>query len=269
MRTPDESRDEAPEAGDPRTVAEVLRPLLPTPAPRGPVLFVASHLDGVLLGASWLLRRSPGGHVIHVTTHDTPVRSREREAIAALGLAGLPREQIFSLGAAEHQAALQLTALTEYMVALLKALRPALLVTPPYEGSHPDDDATAFITQAAVDLVARAGRTPPLVVEMTSSHLDRLPGGPFLPTPDGRPESRVRLAGAERAAKQRLLARGLGDGPVEWERYRLAPRYDFTRPPHEGPLRYEAADLGMTGRRWRHLARESLRELKLPETPWH
>jgi hypothetical protein len=43
----------------------------------------------------------------------------------------------------------------------------------------------------------------------------------------------------------------LGAFPVERERFRLAPRYDFALPPHPGPLYYELHDWGMTGDRFR------------------
>lgn len=283
MRPPDESIRHGPHAdADGRTVADVLAPLLPPQALRGSLLIVAAHPEDEVLGASWLLRHGPGCHVVHVTDgapRDASLRSpdgpasredyahlREQEALAALRLAGLPPERLLSLGAVDQEAVQELVTLTECLMALLKALRPALLVVHPYEGGHPDHDAAAFVSHAAVALMARAGRTPPALLEMA---------GEFLPAPDGRPVATVSFSETERAARQRMLAcyasqaRGLEAFPVGWERYRAAPRYDFTRPPHEGPLRYEAHGGGMTGERWRELARRALEQLKLPETPWH
>jgi LmbE family N-acetylglucosaminyl deacetylase len=274
-------------------VADILAPLLPPHALRGSVLIVAAHPDDEVLGASWLLRRGPGCHVVHVTDGaprdaslrppDAPVSRedyahlREREALAALRLAGLPPERLLSLGAVDQEAARELVTLTECLVALLKALRPALLVVHPYEGGHPDHDAAAFVSHAAVALMARAGRTPPALLEMTSYHRRResLVTGEFLPAPDGRLVATVPFTEAERAEKQRMLAcyasraRGLEALPLGHERYRAAPGYDFTRPPHEGPLQYEAHGGHLKGARWRELARQALVRLKLPETPWH
>lgn len=294
MRPPDETLPQAgPEPARANTVAEVLRPLVPETVLRGPLLFVAAHPDDAPLGASWLLRASPGAHVVHVTdgaprdaslrAASTPPREayahlRQKEAFAALSLAGLSRERLLFLGAVEQEAALELVTLTECLVALLKALRPSLLVVHPYEGGHPDHDAAAFISHAAVALMARAGRTPPVLLEMTSFHLGGRATpvlGEFLPTPEGLAERTVSLTESERSAKRRMLAcygtqaRELRSVPVARERYRLAPPYDFTRPPHEGLLQYEAAGRRMTGARWRELARRALEELKLPETPWH
>lgn len=270
MRPPDESSWlERHAAEDARAVARVLAPLLPAQALRGPVLFVAAHPDDEVLGASWLLRRSPGCHVVHVTDGlprdlDAPgtpylrearARLREKESFTALALAGVPPDHLLSLGAAELEAAHELVPLTHCLVALLKALRPTLLVVPPYEGRHPDHDAAAFISHTAVALLTRLGRTPPTLLEMAMS-----PQG-FQDAPDGRPVVTVSFPEAERTAKRRLLAsyasraRELSSCPVGQEHYRAAPRYDFTR---------AASDS-----RWAARARRALEELKLPEAPWH
>ncbi|MCY1073994.1 PIG-L deacetylase family protein [Archangium lansingense] len=294
MRPPDESASEDKHlGGDGRTIGDILAPLLPPQALRGSLLFLAAHPDDEVLGASWLLRRSPGCHVVHVTdgapidaalrTLDAPptreayARIREEESLAALALAGVPRDNLLSLGAVDQESAQQLVTLTECLVALIKALRPALLVVPAYEGGHPDHDSAAFISHAAVALLARTGRTPPVLLEMASycRHREGLVIVDFLAAPDGRPVATVTFTEAECAAKRRMLAcyasqtRTLDTFPVREERYRAAPRYDFTRPPHEGTLPYESRGWRMTGARWRELAREALEALKLPEAPWH
>lgn len=278
MRPPDESRVETSGTpGDARGADELLGALLPAQTPHGPVLFVGARPGDVVQGASWLLRRSPGAHVVHVVD-EAPriltvgpggrlpprVPSSEEESLRALALAGLAREQLLSLGARAQQASLSLVPLTECLMALLKALRPALLVGPPYTGVEPDDDATAFISHAAVALMARAGRTPPMLVEVAES---------FLTTPRAPLALTVSFTEADRAAKQRMLACH-GSRADEWrsllprqERYRLAPHYDFTRPAREGPRPGEGRD--DSGTPWRSLARRALEELKLPETPWH
>jgi LmbE family N-acetylglucosaminyl deacetylase len=294
MRPPDESSWlESHPSEDRRILAQVLAPLLPSEALRGPILVVAAHPDDEVLGASWLLRHGPGCHVLHVTdgapgdaslrspeappTREAYARLREEESLAALSVAGVSPKHLLSLGAVDQEAVLQLVPLTHCLVALMKALRPSLLVVHPYEGGHPDHDAAAFVSHAAVALVSRAGRTPPALLEMTSyhRHQEALVTGEFLPAPDGRPVVTVSFTEAERATKQRMLAchasqaRVLESFSVERERYRAAPHYDFTRPPHEGTLQYEAFGWRMTGARWRELARQALEELKLPEIPWH
>ncbi|HSU84187.1 MAG TPA: PIG-L family deacetylase, partial [Thermoanaerobaculia bacterium] len=43
--------------------------------------------------------------------------------------------------------------------------------------------------------------------------------------------------------------------PPRGERFRPAPSYDFTRPPHEGRLQYEIWGFPIDGKRWREAAR--------------
>jgi hypothetical protein len=52
-------------------------------------------------------------------------------------------------------------------------------------------------------------------------------------------------------ASQRLV---LENFPIDCERLRLAPGYDFSEPPHSGKLWYECMGWPMTGARWRELA---------------
>jgi LmbE family N-acetylglucosaminyl deacetylase len=145
-----------------------------------------------------------------------------------------------------------------------------IVMTLPYEGGHPDHDATAFAVHAACALLRQRRRRAPAILEMTSYHAG--PGGrvmsEFLPRP-GVEVTTLALGEVERALKRRLIdcfstqKPVLAYFPVEVERFRPAPVYNFTHPPHEGPLHYEAYDWGMDGLRWRILAREALAALEL------
>jgi hypothetical protein len=53
--------------------------------------------------------------------------------------------------------------------------------------------------------------------------------------------------------------------PVDEERFRAAPVYDFSQPPHAGKLLYEHFNWGMTGERWRSLAAGAAQALGTPE----
>ena len=87
--------------------------------------------------------------------------------------------------------------------------------------------------------------------------------GEFLPR-NGIEETTVVLNEEEQRRKQRMFDRFVSQREmlrhfgVTQERFRIAPSYDFTAPPHEGQLFYERFDWGMTGPRWRDLAREAL-----------
>ena len=62
-------------------------------------------------------------------------------------------------------------------------------------------------------------------------------------------------------ASQRDTLRGL---PLDVERLRPAPQYDFRSPPHDGLLWYEMRGWGIDGRRFCELAGQALEELGQP-----
>lgn len=158
------------------------------------------------------------------------------------------------LGAVDQEAWHDLAGLARRVAELAAATGAELLVTHPYEGGHPDHDATAFVAAAAAALLARGaapGDDGPVVVECTSYHADadapdHLVSGVFRPVAGAGAEHAVALDDAARARKaamyachasqQRVLAH-LPPTPVE--RFRVAPAYDFTRPPPSGPVWYE------------------------------
>jgi hypothetical protein len=50
----------------------------------------------------------------------------------------------------------------------------------------------------------------------------------------------------------------LGSFPLDVERFRVAPAYDFLQPPHDGRLYYERFRWGVSGAQWSELARSAL-----------
>jgi LmbE family N-acetylglucosaminyl deacetylase len=247
-------------------------------------LIVAAHPGDESVGAASLLFRRSDSWVAHVTdgaprhltgaqargfgSREGYAAAREREALAALALAGVPAARRVALGLVDLEAALRLSALTRALRDLFDRLGPAVVVTHAYEGGHPDHDATSFATQAAAALQLAEGKRAPELVEMTSCHRGgRLELGVFL---DGERAGAIvhRLDPGERERKRGLLERSrarqaaLRSLPLDIERFRPAPRYDFTRPPRAGPLGYESS-WGMTGGRFRDLVRYGLLELGL------
>jgi LmbE family N-acetylglucosaminyl deacetylase len=249
-------------------------------------LVVCAHPDDEVIGVGALLPHLRDVSVLHITdgaprdvrfrpanleiSREAYASERHAEAVSALALAGIASERIESIGVSDQEASFGLVALVRDLRTRLERHAPDLIIVQPYEGGHPDHDAAAFAVHTALALLPRRGVLSPTLVEMSSYH--GLAGtrvtGEFVSNPTCASVTRV-LSPLERARKRDMLAcfatqqavlQGFG---VEVERYRAAPHYDFTQPPHEGPLLYEQLGWPLTGERWRALAREALREFRL------
>lgn len=252
--------------------------------------FVMAHPDDETVGASVLLSRLDPPLMVYVT--DGAPRdgadaraagfrdpreyasAREKELKQALRTAGKREARIQLFDICDQEASDNLGEIARRLFHLFRAETPELVVTHPYEGGHPDHDATAFAVHAACELLEREGIAAPGIVEMTSYH--NLNGGfrfgEFLePT---EPEFVIRLSSRQRELKQKLIECytsqlvTIGNIALDTERYRIAPTYDFTQPPHPGQLLYEMFPWRTTGARWRVLASaasEALRQTPVPK----
>lgn len=220
------------------------------------VAVIAAHPDDETVGAASVLLRGADAAVVHLTDgapreprlrpghgdRAAYARLREVEARAALEVAGVTR--IVGLGAVDQEAVSSLAPLARELAAVLSALAPRIVVAHAYEGGHPDHDAAAIATRAALALLQRTEGLTPRLVEMTGYHLDagRLATNEFLPgpravhhrlSPDERRKKRAML---DRYASQREV---LAPFRIDEEQFRLAGPLSPWARPHPGILNYE------------------------------
>ena len=212
------------------------------------VVIVAAHSCDVIAAV--------GGHLSRWKVVGLVITTKFQDGANGAGaLAGLRAGEILSLGYAPQETPAHLMQVTRDLESILQRLSPDIVIAQAYEGGDCDRDAAAF----AVHHAARTLRKRPLLVEMTGWHATggARSLGEFLHRP-GACERIAPLTPEERARKRELLellpelrAR-VSDADLHVEHFRMAPCYDFTRPPHPGPLHYERNGTGRwTGELWR------------------
>ncbi len=264
-------------------------------APMPQVLVVMAHPDDEVLAVGARMHRMGGCRFVCVTDgapeNGADARahgfrsleqyraSRRSELEAALELAGLPVSSAAELlledgtRVPDQGAAGRLVEVARAVGRHLRDLHPQVVLTHPYEGGHPDHDATSFAVWAAVHGIATEKR--PVVVESVAYHAGTggttvwMKTGEFLPGAAG--EVRIcELSRAEQVRKRAMLgcfrsqAETLEQFGVEREMFRVAPAYDFALAPHAGVLLYEAYGWGgVTGEAFRERVRAAREELGL------
>ncbi|HWL39563.1 MAG TPA: PIG-L family deacetylase [Gemmatimonadaceae bacterium] len=248
-------------------------------------LVLVAHPDDEAIGAGGLLAGMPDAVIAHVTdgaprddkyaqakgfpTRESYARARRREVVNALAHVGITPERCRGLGYVDGEASLQLIELVFDVADLMNEVRPEIVITHPYEGGHSDHDATAFAVHLACGVLRRDNVPTPLVLELTSYH--NFSGQrrvfsflPFLGT-DSRT---IQLTENEKILKSRMYGEFLSQKvclerfPIAIERFRPAPRYQFTAAPHEGPLDYERYCTVISGAEWRDNAGKALQTLR-------
>lgn len=260
----------------------------PAAAPK--TLLVFAHPDDETFALGARMGRFAQAHFVHVTDGaprnerdsrargfaaiDDYRRARREEFRHMLMTAGVAGARCDCLEVPDQEASLCLAQLTRRLEYLLDQTEPELVLTHPYEGGHPDHDACAFAAHHAVERRRSRGKATPLIGECAFYHAadDVADGGVesrrFLHRDDAGDELVYALSPSQSARRRELLACfatqqwGFAPSSMECERFRLAPRYDFRRPPHEGMLFYERFPLGMSGGRFCELARQAEESLR-------
>lgn len=249
-------------------------------------MVVVAHADDETIALGGRMGRFHEAHFIHVTDgaprneQDSRAHgfselgeykeARVQELRRMFAKAGLDRVSHSSLGFRDQEATLNLVEITRHVLKHIGHHEPEVIFSHPYEGGHPDHDACAFAVHHAVGLHREQGGARPLILEAPFYNLGpKVPGsGGFLDVAMTMPEVVYELSPEERRRKHALIAcfttqketlKGFHDST---ERYRIAPMYDFTRPPHAGKVLYDHYPWGMTSDRFCELAEEAEQRLR-------
>lgn len=245
---------------------------------------IIAHPADEVVGAGCLISKLVDVTILHITDgapcdmHDAAAagfenrsdyaEARRVECLAALSLAHVPEDRVVDFAITDHCAAQCLLRLTKEISKFLQQSEADIVVTHPYEGGHPDHDATAFAIHAALRLIKKNGFRPPAVFEMalhpSKDFKAKLPE--FLP---GGERETTTLLLDERAQqlKQRMFAcfetqrESLEVSPVGPEKFRQPLVYDFSAPPQDGKLHYENFEWAPSSREWQSLACKALADL--------
>lgn len=237
------------------------------PLPR--TLVVVAHPDDAVIAIGGRLARYRNATFLHVTD-GAPVDgkdarrlgfssvnayrdARRQELLHAFHLAGIPPEHDVELEIPDQQASHHLAAITAKIKAMLQAGRYRAVLTHPYEGGHPDHDSCAFAVMRAVSQIANDRR--PTIVEAAFYHADGdgIETSCFLRSAEERRTIKRFLKPEEQQMKRQLLqcfpsqSGMLQNFGTQCEQFRVAPEYDFTKPPHTGKLFYERFHWKLTG----------------------
>ena len=230
-------------------------------------LIVVAHPDDETLGCAHELLRGPGRCRILHTTDGGPFEERfwaqagaasreeyaarrRAELLAAMRVFGIEERQLEMLPIPDRESARRMPSLIAEVAARLRECRPAVVYTHPFEGGHPDHDATALAVQRAIAMLRAEGLAAPERREFTGYHARN---GEFysegflygandvVQVPLAKPEAAKKKAALDcYASQQRVIVR-FALSPQRW---RMAPLYDFTVRPHAGPLYYEIREMG-------------------------
>lgn len=250
------------------------------------VVCFAAHPDDETIGAGgqlpflkhcWIVHATDGSprnmadaNSHGFTTREAYARARRNELLDALRLAGIAPDRARRFNFVDQECAHELAQLTSCVAAMVRSIVPHTVLAPPYEGGHPDHDSLAFAIRTGCRVLAQRDYPVPRIVEYALYHgyFGHLDTGQFLPPPDPGTAT-IYLREDASNLKRRMLdcfrtqRATLAPFQTGCERFRLAPEYDFTAPPHAGKVYYETFNWGMSSARWCELAQAAAKSLRV------
>ncbi len=240
---------------------ESLAPLL------GRTLVIVAHPDDEAVTCGALMQRMREAHVLFCTdgapldpyfwnshgSRESYSELRQREARAANSMVGVNDVEFLCSPCSgqmiiDQQLFQHLPEAVEAVRRTIERIRPQALLTLAYEGGHPDHDSVNFITS----LMAREYALPAWEMPVYNLfHKGEREFQTFMPAP--QPRVALTPTPEEIARKRRMLEAYVSQGhfllkfDAVNESFRPLAQYDYTRPPHEGVLNYEAWQWSMTG----------------------
>jgi LmbE family N-acetylglucosaminyl deacetylase len=252
-------------------------------APGDRILIVVAHPDDETLGATVRMSRADSSQVFILhTTDGSPrdgadaralgfadaaayARARRSELLAALREVGIAESHCTSLGVPDKESFRYAAQIVAELRRVVARIQPDVILTCAYEGGHPDHDTCAACVAALRrELPWLAAEEFPLY---HAGPEGQMVTGRFLSDPASKVFA-LQPDEAERELKRRMLALFVTQQPVLRhfsvgpELFRAAIEYDFSRPPHPGPLLYETWNWGLSWADWR----ASIENLFHPET---
>lgn len=231
-------------------------------------LIVVAHADDETLCAGSVLLGNPEECLVLHCTDSAPrdleyarragfasreeyAAARRQEFMEAMCRAGVPEGNCLRLEIPDQEAVLRVSEIANAVDEVCAEHGIERILTHAYEGGHPDHDAVAYAVQ-----------------QTEFSNVWEMPlyngaGGKFvtrtlLPHPGASGMvNEVALSAEQQSAKEAMLQcfrsqKEIVDRfPNDREVYRMAPVYDFSRPPHEGELYYDGRRMGWKSKDWR------------------